>query len=80
MSPELLQAAISDSSGDSHYHSVQREKADSHAEQILQVIFSRLAGYENRREQTTRRPLMLFALNHPRLVLAFAERNLSCSS
>ena len=34
VSPELLQAAISDSSGDYHYHSVQREKTDSHAEQI----------------------------------------------
>ena len=32
MSPELLQAVISDSSGDYHYHSVQREKTDSHAE------------------------------------------------
>jgi hypothetical protein len=32
--PELLQAAISDSCGDYHYHSVQREKTDSHAEKI----------------------------------------------
>jgi hypothetical protein len=34
VSPELLQAAISDSSGDYHYHSVQREKTDFHAEKI----------------------------------------------
>jgi len=34
VSPELLQVAISDSSGDYHYHSVQREKTDSHAEKI----------------------------------------------
>jgi hypothetical protein len=34
VSPELLQVAISDSSGDYHYHAVQREKTDSHAEQI----------------------------------------------
>jgi hypothetical protein len=32
VSPELLQAAISESFGDYHYHSVQREKTDSHAE------------------------------------------------
>ena len=32
VSPELLQAAISDSSGNYHYHSVQREMTDSHAE------------------------------------------------
>ena len=32
MSPELLQTAISDSSGGYYYHSVQREKTDSHAE------------------------------------------------
>ena len=53
MSPELSQAAISDSCGDYHYHSVQREKTDAHAEKFHQVIFSRLAGCENRREQTT---------------------------
>ena len=53
VSPELLQAAISDSSGDYHYHSVQREKTDAHAEKFHQVIFSRLAGCENRRKQTT---------------------------
>jgi hypothetical protein len=34
VSPELLQAAISDSSGDYHYHSVQRETTDFHAEKI----------------------------------------------
>jgi hypothetical protein len=50
VSPELLQAAISDSCGDYHYHSVQREKTDAHAEKFHQVIFSRLAEYENRRE------------------------------
>ena len=77
MSPELLPAAISDSCGDYHYHSVQREKTDAHAEKFHQVIFSRLAGCENRREQTTVILLMFFALNHPCLVLAFAERNLA---
>jgi hypothetical protein len=34
VSPELLQATISDSSGDYHYHSVQQEKTDSHAAKI----------------------------------------------
>jgi hypothetical protein len=34
VSPELLQAAISDSSGDYLYHLVQWEKTDSHAEKI----------------------------------------------
>ena len=34
VSPELLQVAISDISGDYHYHAVQREKTDSHAENI----------------------------------------------
>jgi hypothetical protein len=52
VSPELLQAAISDSCGDYHDHSVQREKSDAHAEKFHQVIFSRLAEYENRRNQT----------------------------
>ena len=37
MSPELLEAAISDSCGDYHYHLVQREKTDSHAESIPSV-------------------------------------------
>ena len=53
MSPELLQAAISDGCGDYNYHSVQREKIDSHAEKFHHVIFSRLAECENRRKQTT---------------------------
>ena len=53
MSPELLQVAISDSCRDYHYHSVQRQKTDAHAEKFHQVIFSRLAGCENLREQTT---------------------------
>jgi hypothetical protein len=34
VSPELLQVAISDISGDYHYHAVHREKTDSHAENI----------------------------------------------
>jgi hypothetical protein len=42
VSPELLQAAISDSCGDYHDHSVQQEKSDAHAEKFHQVIFSRL--------------------------------------
>jgi hypothetical protein len=32
VSPELLQAVVSNSCGDYHYHSVHREKTDSHAE------------------------------------------------
>jgi hypothetical protein len=44
VSPELSQAAISDSCGDYHYHSVQREKTDAHAEKFHQVIFSRLVA------------------------------------
>ena len=34
VSPELLEVAISDISGYYHYHAVQREKTDSHAENI----------------------------------------------
>ena len=53
MSPELLQAAISDSCENYQCHSGQPEKAEAHAEKFHQVIFFRLAEYENRRQQTT---------------------------
>ena len=80
MSPELLQAAISDSSGDYHYHSVQREKdwisCWKKSIRSSSLDWQELKIVENRRQSS----FSVFALNHPRLVLALAERNLSCSS
>ena len=73
MSQELLQAAISDSSGDYHYHSVQREKTDSHAEKKYirssSLDWQDMKIVENRRQS----PFNVLALNQPRLVLAFAR-------
>jgi hypothetical protein len=47
VSPELLQAAISDRCGDYHYHSVQPNFFS------IKSYSLKLAGYKNRREQTT---------------------------
>jgi hypothetical protein len=46
----------------------------------VKAFFDKVQKLYTMKDMGNPRPLMFFALNHPRLVLAFAERNLSCSS